>query len=331
MQSSKKFRPRSLDEMVGQDKIIKRLRGLHKKKKFPHALMFTGGKGSGKTTLARILALSVQCTHQDKFGIPCLACRKNKDRFPIYELNGGKVRGVDDVEKFIETADYDVIGRGKRKVFILDEAHRLSGHAQDILLKPFEDNSNCLWIICTTRATKIVETLRSRCRQFPLKALNREDSQILVRQLLKKNKSELNVDELVDALIDNKVSSGRLIANAVDDYISGSIAEDAAQVEGVAEVDSKALCRAVVKGDWRDTSQILQKTNDGDIRLLRASVINYLRTILLESVEISDRTKSLAEAIKRLAYVSSAEDSIQLAALGAELYTLCDSFSENQF
>jgi DNA polymerase III subunit gamma/tau len=328
MQSSISLRPRSIDQMVGQSKIINRLRGSFKKNKLPHAMMFTGKKGSGKTSFARIIALSLQCTHQDKFGIPCKICRSQRKNFPIYELDGGKVRGVEQVEDFISQAQFDIIGKGKKKVFIFDEAHRLSGHAQDALLKSFEDDKHCQWIICSTRADKIIDTLRSRCRQYPLKPLDREDTILLVKRVLKKHDSELSVDDLVDNLVDNKVDSARLIVNACDEYISGSSAEDAAQVEGTTSVDSKALIRATGKGKWDDVSKILQKTSEGDLRLLRASFINYLRPILLESTEANERTKTIADAIKKLGYVTSAEDSVQLSVFAAELFGLCTMFAE---
>lgn len=330
MQSSIAMRPRILDDMIGQERIIKRLRGSFKKKKLSRSMMFTGKKGSGKTSLARIIAVSLQCTHQDKFGNPCIKCRKlyKKQRFPIYELDCGKVRSVDDVEKFIERASYDIIGLGRFKVFIFDEAHRLSGVAQDSVLKFFEEDPNSYRMICSTRAGKIVDTLRSRCRQYPLKPFNRDDIEKLVTKILKKEGSKLDVDDLVEALIDNKVDSGRLIANAVDEYISGAPADEAAQVEGTTEVDSKALCRATIKGAWPDVARLLQKTSEADIRLLRASVVNYLRSVLLDAAELNDRNTAVADAIKRLTYVTTAEDSIQLAALAAELFTLCKLFAD---
>lgn len=327
MQSSIAMRPRSFDEMIGQDKITSRLRGVYLKKKFPHALMFTGKKGSGKTSFARLVAISLQCTHQEEFGVPCKKCR-SEDNLPIYELDCGKVRQVEKLEAFVEKSEYEVVGNGRRKVFIFDEAHRLSGTAQDSLLKAFEDDKHCTWIICSTRANKIEETLRSRCHQYPLKPFNREDIWKYVRRILRKNKSNLSIDELTDALVDHGVDSGRLVAHAVDEYMGGASADDAAQVEGTTEVDSKSLTRAVVKGDWRDVSSILRKTQEGDIRLLRASVVNYLRTVLLESVELNDRSKAIAHSIKNLVYVTQAEDSVMLAALSAELFMLCNVFSE---
>jgi DNA polymerase-3 subunit gamma/tau len=327
MQSSVKYRPRSLDEMVGQEKTINRLRGQYKKKKMPHAIMLTGKKGSGKTSLARIIALSLQCTHQTKFGIPCKACRLNINKFPIYQLDCGRVRGVDQVENFVSLSDTDIVGRGKRKVFIFDEAHRLSGHSQDSLLKSFEDTSNCTWIICSTRPDKIVDTLRSRCAQFALHPLNKDNTTVLVERLLQRNKSKLAIDDLVDALVDNKVDSARLIAHAVDNYIAGDSAEDASQVEGTTSVDAYALIRATTKGDWTNVSSILQKSADGDLRLLRNRCINYLRTVLLESAEVDDRSTAVANAIKSLGYVTTVEDSVQLAVLSAELFSLCETFS----
>jgi len=335
MQSSLSMRPRTFDEMIGQDKIIRRLRGVFSKKKLSRSLMFTGKKGSGKTTFARIIGTSLQCTHQEQFGAPCKACRikAKQDKFPIYELDCGKVRKVDQVEEFIARADYDLIGMGRHKVFIFDEAHRLSGHSQDAVLKFFEENPNSYRIICSTRPDKIEDTLRSRCAQYPLKAFNRDDIEVLVRRILKKNKSKLAVDDLVDALIDNKVDSARLVAHAIDEYMSGANAEDAAQVEGVSEVNSKALIRATVKGAWGDVAKILSKiqegNNDTSVRLLRTAVINYLRYYILDSSELSPKTETVAQAIKRMTYVTTADESIQLSALAAELYTLCKLFAEN--
>lgn len=327
MQSSIRYRPRNFDELVGQEKLIKLLRGQAKKRTLPNGMLFIGPKGSGKTTTARIVALSVQCSHQE-FGNPCIDCRRRKSNMPIYELNCGRVRKVEDVENFIETANYDIVGRGKRKVFVFDEAHRLSGHAQDILLKPFEDKGKNLWIICSTKPEKIVDTLRSRCQVYSLKTLNREQTVVLVRRILKKLDSELNVDDLADALVDNGISSSRLITNACDKYVAGLSAEEAAEVEGAVTVDSKELIRSVVKGLWPDVSHILQKTSAGDIRLLRAAIIGYLRTVLLESSTIDQRSKAVAKAITKLTYINQAEDSNQLAALAAELFGLCELFGK---
>lgn len=328
MQSSIKFRPKTLDELVGQDKLVRLLRGQYKEKTLPNAMMFLGPKGSGKTTTARIIALSMQCKHQDKFGNPCLACRKDRSKYPIYELPCGKVRGVEDVENFIETANYDIVGRGQRKVFLLDEAHRLSGTAQDVLLDPFEKRGKNLWMICTTRPDKIVETLRSRCQIYTLKTLDRDRTEILVKRILKRLHSKLSASDLADALVDNAISSGRLIANACDKYVAGESAEDAAEVEGAATINSKELIRATIKGDWVDTVKVLKKADSGNIRLLRASIISYLRAILFDSSELNDHNKAVADAIKRLSYVGQAEDSNQLAALSSELYTLCGMFKE---
>lgn len=328
MQSAIKFRPRSLDELVGQQKLIRLLRGQHKKKTMSSAFMFTGPKGSGKTSTARIIALSFQCKHQEKFGQPCLACRKNRKNFPIYELQCGKVRGVADIEQFIERANYDIVGKGSSKIFIFDEAHRLSGHSKDVLLDSFEDKGKNKWMICTTRPDMIVDTLRSRCQIYPLRTLDREHTAELIKRILLRLKCKLSVDDLADALVDNGISSSRLIANACDKYAAGESAEDAAQVEGADTIDTKALIRAIVKGLWPDVISILKKDNAPNVRLLRSSVIAYLRSILFDSSEFNDHNKAVADAIKRLAYIGHAEDSNQLAALSAELYTLCSIFQQ---
>jgi DNA polymerase-3 subunit gamma/tau len=328
MQSSKRFRPRSLDALVGQDRLVRQLRGQFKKKTLPSGYMFTGPKGSGKTTAARIIAVSLQCTHQKKFGIPCKACWNSYSEYPIYEINCGQIRGVEDLEQFISNADYEIIGKGKRRVYILDEAHRLSGHAQDTLLIPTEKNNKNVWIICSTKEDKIAETLRSRFQVYSIATLNAENVNILVRTLLERHESELSVDDLADALVDNGIFSARLIANAVDKYVGGASAEEAAYVDGVATIDGKALIRAIIKGDWPDVTVLLKKTSVGDVRQLRGSIIGYLRAILLDSTELDARTNAVAEGIKRLTYINMSEEHNQLAALSAELYTLCTLFSK---
>src|ERR1700761_4954347 len=327
MQSSIKYRPRTLDELIGQEKIIRLLRGQYKKKLLPQGMLFQGPKGSGKSTTAKILATSFQCKHQEKFGNPCVACRKRYSKFPIYTFECSKTSGIDDLKKFIAKAEYEIVGEGKHKVFILEEAHRLSPQAQEALLIPTEKMGTNRWIICTTRPDKIVGTLLSRFRIYTLRVLNRELIAALVRRILTKLKSELAVDDLTDALVDNGITSARLVADAVDNYVAGDSAEDAAMVEGESTIDGKALIRATIKGVWPDVAALLQKTTPGDVRLLRSAVINYLRSMLLSSESVDPRSRAIAKGIKQLAYIGHAEDSNQLAALSAELFTLCHLFS----
>lgn len=325
-QSSISGRPRTLDALVGQTKNVKLIRGLQKKKS-PKAWMFVGATGSGKTTIAQIIALSLQCSH-DKFGVPCKICRRHKATMPIYEIDCGTVTGVDDIKKYIRSSEYEILSRGRKKVFILDECQMLSKHSQSALLKPTESlGSNTVWIFSTTDPDQMRKTIRSRCQIIALKPFNRDEILEAVTTLLEKSDSELSADDLTEALVENNITSGRLVAQAVDRYIAGASAEDASSVDSISEIKSKVLCRSVSKGDWEATSALLKKADITSARALRGAVIGYLRAVLLDSSEIDDRSKAVAEAIKRLSYVGSAEVDNQLGALSAELFGLCEVFS----
>src|ERR1700753_2162884 len=126
-------RPKRLSDMVGQEKLAHHIRS-HYKKGLPKAWLFFGSRGLGKTSIARVLALSLQCKHQKKFGEPCDICWKRYKSYPIYELNASDKTGVDDLRSFVEGSDYEVLGRGRR-VYILDEAHQISKAGQNLLLK----------------------------------------------------------------------------------------------------------------------------------------------------------------------------------------------------
>src|SRR5258708_5704667 len=114
------FRPRTFKELVGQDKLIKRIRG-RLKKRTQTDWLFVGETGAGKTTVARIMAVSFQCKHQKEFGNPCKKCYKNKEFFDITEVNASQETGKEEMQKIISNADFFPKHGSKYKVFILDE------------------------------------------------------------------------------------------------------------------------------------------------------------------------------------------------------------------
>lgn len=157
MQSSLIYRPKTFAEVIGQEHVLRKLAKLKSEGKFPNALLLNGQKGIGKTTVARIIAVSVQCKHEE-FGNPCLACRRKKTNYPIFELNASETTGVKDLGEFISGSTREIIGMGRYKVYILDEPHRLSDSSQNLLLKKIEDSPRrVLWILCTTRPDKLID------------------------------------------------------------------------------------------------------------------------------------------------------------------------------
>lgn len=162
------YRPTDFASVKGQDDVLFTLRRQAVTGKFGHAYLFAGHRGTGKTTIARILSKAVNCEHPSECG-PCLSCasclaaRESPD---IIELDAASNNGVDKIKELVAQAKYRPV-QLEKKVFIIDEVHNLSAAAFDVLLKPLEEPPSYLvFILCTTELHKIPVTIRSRCEEY---------------------------------------------------------------------------------------------------------------------------------------------------------------------
>lgn len=325
------YRPKSLDRLVGQEKLVEKIRGRYAKKRLPQAWMFVGETGAGKTTLARIIACALQCSHQDSFGNPCRECLRKRRQFDIAEVNAGDITGIEPLRQAVSGSDFDPRPGSKARVYILDEAHRLSVAAQTLLLKYLEDcPRTTYWIICTTAPEKLLRTIRRRCAIYTVPSLSPEGLHELVKRALKKGNSDRDVSDLAEALMENQIYSPGLVMQAVEKYAAGESAEESARIEISTEIDSKALCRAVVKGQWEDVAKQLKEAKPEDARALVSAVAGYLREILFDE-ELGPRGKTVAKAIDKLVASQAMGEAMQLSALTAALYQLCEPFSNQSF
>src|SRR6266566_3384947 len=128
------MRPRRLSELIGQETLVEVIRKKQETRD-PAAWMFTGPTGTGKTTVARIIAVSLQCKHQKQFGEPCDESLAARSSFSIREINASEVSGVEEIGAVAQASVYLTAPPSKRSVFILDEAQRLSPSSQNLLLK----------------------------------------------------------------------------------------------------------------------------------------------------------------------------------------------------
>jgi replication-associated recombination protein RarA len=293
----------------------------------PKVFLLWGPKGSGKTSTARIIAYSLQCDHQKRFGVPCRECYDSR-AWSIYEINCAEFTGKKEIQEKLSGTEYGVLGSGKYRVYILDECHKASDAALELMLKYLEDGpETTVFILCTTVPHELPETLRSRCVAYEFKELEEQDVTVLITRLLKVVKSDLPVDRLADVLLERGVRSPRLIAQAVEKYVATADPEQAGEVEGSAVTNTDALCKAVVKGDWDDVSRVLLGAQVSDINGVRFGLIQYLRRALLECSDISNRTKTLANAVTVLCNIGKADDAVMAAALAAELYRVTAMFA----
>jgi DNA polymerase III subunit gamma/tau len=186
---ARKWRPRDFGSLVGQEHVVRALRHALEQKRLHHAYLFTGTRGVGKTTLARILAKCLNC-ESGVTSQPCNKCSActqiDAGRFPDYvELDAASNRGVDEMTQLLERSVYAPTA-GRFKVYVIDEVHQLSGHAFNAMLKTLEEPPEHLkFILATTDPQKIPVTVLSRCLQFNLKQMPREAIRAHLEALLK--------------------------------------------------------------------------------------------------------------------------------------------------
>lgn len=173
---ARKWRPQSFGELVGQEAISQTLLNALRSQRMPHALLFTGPRGTGKTSSARILAKSLCCSQAKDF-IPCHQCTDCIEiaqgrHVDVIEIDGASNNGVEAIRELRETVGYTPAS-GKYKVYIIDEVHMLSTSAFNALLKTLEEPPpHVIFILATTEVHKIPQTILSRCQRFDFRRIN---------------------------------------------------------------------------------------------------------------------------------------------------------------
>ncbi len=199
----RKYRPQKFSEVVGQDHVTTTLLNAISTKKIAHAYLFSGPKGCGKTTVARLLAKAVNCEKENE-PEPCNKCSSCKEimenkSMDIIEVDAASHRGIDEVRELREGVRFGP-SKARYKVFILDEAHQLTSGAANALLKMLEDApSHAIFVLATTEPHKMISTIISRCQRFDFRKITVPEMAKRLDKITKKE--EVSIEKEVLSMI----------------------------------------------------------------------------------------------------------------------------------
>lgn len=287
----RKWRPKTFADVCGQDFITEILKREVEKNTVSHAYLFCGLRGTGKTTCAKILAKAVNCLSPVN-GEPCGECENclaadKGTMLDIVEIDAASNNGVDNIRSVIEEVSF-LPSQGKRKVYIIDEVHMLSGGAFNALLKTLEEPpEHVLFILCTTETHKIPATILSRCQRFDFGRINSKDIIARLDYIAKEEKIEL--DEKAAALIARLSEGAMRDALSLLELCTGNgekiTYELASRLLGVPDREKfHKLCGFAVS---KDTSSALVLVNEmlgtGKASTICSELIGFFRDLMVVS------------------------------------------------
>ncbi len=219
--TARKWRPQKFSDVVGQDHITTTLKNAIRNNRIAHAYLFTGPRGVGKTTTARILAKTLNCLNS-KDAEPCNECEmcrtiQTSQLMDIIEIDGASNRGIDEVRTLRDSVKYAPT-RGKYKVYIIDEVHMLTRESFNAFLKTLEEPpSHTIFIFATTDAHKVPATIISRCQRFDFRRIQLENIKSLLKQIAESEK--IGIDDKTLTIIAKKADGALRDAESIFDQV----------------------------------------------------------------------------------------------------------------
>jgi DNA polymerase-3 subunit gamma/tau len=265
-----KYRPTVLDAVIGQDATVNSIKGLFKENKIPHAILFTGPSGTGKTTLARIIARTLKVHSYD-----------------ILERDAAIYSGVEDMRHLIEGLKYTGMGGSGIKFIILDECHQLSKASWNSILKELEEPPiHVYWVLCTTDPTKVPDTIKTRCHSYTLKSVKLDDLRDLLDYVCAEEKIILP-EGAAEIIARNADGSPRKALVGLSQSRHCQTKEDVIKV--LESIDNSGdvldLCRLLVdRGPrWEKVKKIFTVLKDANPEGIRIQIVGYLMSCILKA------------------------------------------------
>ena len=267
----RKYRPESFADVRDQDHIINVLEGAIKKGEIPHALLFSGTRGTGKTTLARLFAAAIGTKEMD-----------------LYEIDAASNRGIDDIRELKE-AVHTMPYESEQKVYIIDEVHMLTKEAFNALLKTLEEPpAHVVFILATTEVEKLLDTILSRCQVFTMRSPSRAVLAATVTDVAKKEGFELNPDaaDLIAVAADGSFRDALGVTQKVI-MASGDKIGEADEVAAIIGAPKTATMQSLLtalhekNADAALTAVATAVTSQVDIKLFARLLLEHIRAVML--------------------------------------------------
>jgi DNA polymerase-3 subunit gamma/tau len=324
---ARKWRPQNFHEIVGQEHVSRTLLNALESNRIAHAFLFSGPRGSGKTSTARILAKALNC-HNGKPGEPCGDCPACMEIaagncMDVLEIDAASNRGIDEIRELKEKVRYNP-ARDRYKIFIIDEVHMLTAEAFNALLKTLEEPpSHVVFILATTEYHKIPATILSRCQQFSFKLIQYPLIMKRLRQIAESENIEIS-DAALEQVVFSSGGSMRDAMSALDQVIAfsgNSIRdEDVTTLLGLIEPQVLAqTVRAIAKNDSAEILRIVADLVESgqDLNNFCRRLSGQFRNLMVVKAGIADSAllgipESLLLSMREQADLFSREDLLRL-------------------
>ena len=325
---ARKWRSQTFQELVGQNHITTTLLNAIKNDRLPHAMLFTGTRGTGKTSSARILAKTLCCPNVQNF-VPCGVCQVCTDiasgrSLDVIEIDGASNNGVDSIRELRESVGY-MPSHGKYKIYIIDEVHMLTTSAFNALLKTLEEPPpHAIFILATTEAQKIPNTILSRCQRFDFRRIPTRQIADHLAKICEAEKISYEVEGLwvIARQADGSMRDGQSLLDQVVSFCAGEKLTHGCVVEVLGLTDRSVLLETLTALAARDAQgilQIIEKIFRGgyDYKIFAQELLEEIRHALIarmidpERVNLEnmlDLPQSEIEALRKLTMKLSQED-----------------------
>ena len=305
----RKYRPQTFDGVIGQDIIVKVLTNQISKGSVSHAYLFTGSRGTGKTSCAKIFARAINCVSPIN-GSPCGKCKvckelENPTNLDIIEMDAASNNGVDSIRDLREIIGY-MPSHGKYRVYIIDEVHMLSSSAFNALLKTLEEPpAHVVFILCTTESHKLPATILSRCMRFDFRLVALNELARLVESIFDKEgitaeeKAVLHIAKLGEGSVRDTLSIADRCLNAGNKLTY----DDVLNITGISRIEESAeLIESVIRSDVKNLLEKIESMASAgkSISLISRDLMQYARDMIAVLSGAPQLVAAADEAISKM-------------------------------